>query len=1485
MKRSIRHLIIGFAVMTFALLSLLVTGATDSYLNDDPDLPPYTVTDGQFSKEEFMTRRAEGISQKRGISEGTAFDPQARPEALIEMAQQEERVSKMPKTHATEALLAPWVSLGPAPIPNGQFGPVSGRTISIAVHPTNPDIVYVGAAQGGLYRSTNGGTTWTTLLDSGLSLAIGAIAIAPSQPDTIYVGTGETGFCGDCFFGVGVYRIDNASTGAPVISGPFNDEVITDNDIFTGRGIGAIAVHPTNPAIIFVASGSGIGGIGGVANSVLPNRGLWRSTDATALDPSFTKMTMTGAGANNAMVDVVIDPGNPDLVLCGYGDALNLNEGGVYRSTNALSASPTFVRTFVAGLGVTNSRTELALHRSGGGVVTVYAATGFNGGTVQRSIDGGATWAQRIDNNFCSPQCFYDIGVAVDPTNADIVYVGGAPAQVFIRSINGGTSFTNNAATAVGLHVDSHAIAIAPSLPTTIYFGSDGGIYKSTDSGTTWVDKNNSQYLATQFMSLALHPIDRYFTIGGTQDNGTNFFQPSQLWTNTEGGDGGYTQIDQNAVNNTAVTMYHTFFNQTNAMGYSRSTNAGSSWSFFGCGFGGSIPNGMTCTVPAGGILFYAPMERGPGNPNTLYFGSNVLYRSANSGTTMVKVSQEGTMGGAVSAIGISPQNDNVRILGTSTGGIFGTSTGANPLLDLDALGQIPNNFVGRAVVDPNNVNTAYVTLNGFGINNVWKTTNLSTVNPTWTAVVAGLPQVPVSAFVIDPQDSNALYAGTDIGVYQSLDGGTSWLPFGTGLPRVAVFGAQISNVHRILRIATHGRGLYEIGIPGVGIPVPRPAGDGSSGPGGASALVAETCAPNNGAIDSSEAVTISYSITNVGGGPTTNLTATLQASGGVSLVPAGPQVQNYGAIPAGGTVTRNFTFTATGPCNGTLTPSFQLQDGAINYGIVSTTYTLGALVTGAPALAENFDAVVAPALPAGWTTAQTGTAPLWVTTTSVSDTAPNSASTDGTATPGDNSLTTPTFAVPAAPGMGTAPGVRLTFRNNYNTEGGFDGGVLEISIAAGPFVDIITAGGSFISGGYNGAIGVTDSVLTGRNAWTGNSGGFITTTVVLPPASYGQNAQLRWRTAYDTGTNPAGGGMRVDTVSIFTATRVCCGVPTAAGASLSGRVLTTSGAPLGGVTLRLTGAGLVSAITDSDGNYRFDGLETNKFYTVTPELANHHFSPANRSFSLVGNKTDAVFTAAPDAVLVANAIDTAEYFVRQQYLDFLGREPEAGGFNYWSEQVNACNGEADCIRTRRIDVSAAFFMSQEFKDTGSFVFRLYKGALGRQLRYSEFSADRAQVVGGPNIEASKTAFADAFVQRAEFAQKYQSSMSADAFVDALLQTMNDSAGVNLSSERAALISRYNEGASMNASRALVVRQLVDHDSFASAVYNQSFVAMQYFGYLRRTPDAEGFNFWLNVMNGDSGNYRGMVCSFITSTEYQRRFSTVVSHSNAECGQ
>jgi hypothetical protein len=247
------------------------------------------------------------------------------------------------------------------------------------------------------------------------------------------------------------------------------------------------------------------------------------------------------------------------------------------------------------------------------------------------------------------------------------------------------------------------------------------------------------------------------------------------------------------------------------------------------------------------------------------------------------------------------------------------------------------------------------------------------------------------------------------------------------------------------------------------------------------------------------------------------------------------------------------------------------------------------------------------------------------------------------------------------------------------------------------------------------------------------------------------------------------------------------------------------------------------------------------------------------------------------------NAIDSNVYFVRQQYLDFLGREPDQEGLVFWSGKLNQCNGHAACLRAGRVDVSAAFFESAEFGDTGAYVYRLYQGALGRQLSYNEFATDRRQVVGGANLDASKAALASAFVNRAEFAQKYRANTTAGSFVDAMLQTLRDSVGVDLSGDRNSLINRYNSGATINEGRATVLREVGDNAALSRATHNPSFVLMQYFGYLGRSAEPQGYAFWLNVLNNaDAGNYRGMVCSFLTSTEYQLRFGTVVTRSNAD---
>jgi HYR domain len=320
----------------------------------------------------------------------------------------------------------------------------------------------------------------------------------------------------------------------------------------------------------------------------------------------------------------------------------------------------------------------------------------------------------------------------------------------------------------------------------------------------------------------------------------------------------------------------------------------------------------------------------------------------------------------------------------------------------------------------------------------------------------------------------------------------------------------------------------------------------------GGATLVAESCTPANGALDPNETVTVSFCVQNTGGGNTTNLVGTLQATGGVTS-PNGPQ--NYGVVVAGGPVVcRNFTFTVTGTCGGTVTASIQFQDGATNLGTLTYTFTLGVQNI---AFTENFDGVTAPALPAGWVSAFTNGdgdctvgGPLctlgtnWTTSSAgipapAADTAPNSAFHNDPSCVTNNTLDTPTINI-------TSASSQLTFRNNFDLENTFDGGVLEISINGGAFTDIVAAGGSFSTGGYNGTISTGFlSPIAGRSAWTNTSAGFITTTANLPAAANGQPIKLRFRMASDCSVSDV--GWRIDTISIssgFVCSTACGGTP-----------------------------------------------------------------------------------------------------------------------------------------------------------------------------------------------------------------------------------------------------------------------------------------------------------------------------------------------------
>jgi hypothetical protein len=342
---------------------------------------------------------------------------------------------------------------------------------------------------------------------------------------------------------------------------------------------------------------------------------------------------------------------------------------------------------------------------------------------------------------------------------------------------------------------------------------------------------------------------------------------------------------------------------------------------------------------------------------------------------------------------------------------------------------------------------------------------------------------------------------------------------------------------------------------------------------------------------------------------------------------------------------------------------------------------------------------------------------------------------------------------------------------------------------------------------------------------------------------------------------------------------------PSAAAGTISGIITTSNGTPVEGTVVRLSGDQDRKTITDAKGRYSFANVDINGFYTVTPSRVNYHFNPFNRAFTQLGNQTEAAFGAAFTGDN-ANPLDTPEYFVRQQYVDLLGREPDEGGFNYWSDELLKCGADAACVNTRRSDIAAAFFIEQEFQQTGAFIYNVYKSSLGRQPGYPEYTGDRKLVVGGPELETEKAAFAASFVKRAEFVEKYQSHTTGESFVDALLQQVWQTSNVDLGAQRGVLLGLYQTGGDMNQSRALVIRQLVADPWFQHAEYNPAFVLTEYFAYLRRNAEPEGYDFWLNVLNNrEPDNLRGMVCSFITSAEYQNRFSSVVSHNNGECGR
>ena len=315
--------------------------------------------------------------------------------------------------------------------------------------------------------------------------------------------------------------------------------------------------------------------------------------------------------------------------------------------------------------------------------------------------------------------------------------------------------------------------------------------------------------------------------------------------------------------------------------------------------------------------------------------------------------------------------------------------------------------------------------------------------------------------------------------------------------------------------------------------------------------------------------------------------------------------------------------------------------------------------------------------------------------------------------------------------------------------------------------------------------------------------------------------------------------------------------------------------------------------VTDANGHYHFDNVETNGFYTLAPSRANFIFSPSQRSMSLLGQQTNAAFHASFTGA-IQNPLDTTEYFVRQQYLDFLNREPDEAGLGFWYNNVESCGTDAACRAARRVSTSAAFFLSIEFQQTGYLAYRTFLAAYGNRpqapvpITLSDFKLDAARLGNGVVVQApdwetmlsnNKQAYMKEFVQRLRFVELYPASLSPPAFVDQLFSN----AGITPDeSDRTAAISQFGfaETTSDLTARARALQMVAENSALAEQQFNQAFVLMQYFGYLRRDPesppdtDFSGYNFWLEKLDSFNGNFDNaeMVKSFLMSAEYRQRF-------------
>jgi photosystem II stability/assembly factor-like uncharacterized protein len=663
-----------------------------------------------------------------------------------------------------------WVQIGPMAIPKGQTYSaarvlVTGRVCAIAVDPAAPANIYIGTAKGGVWKTTDGGATWSPMSDQEISLSIGALTLDPTNPAIVYAGTGEGNMyylqsfineVQDSYYGAGLLKSTDGGAHWTLLGAAE----------FSGAAFFRIAIHPSNPNTVWAATSAGLfrstnGG------------GMW--TQMTNGLPTVNPLTTSGC------TDAAISPTDPDVVFTGFWGS------GVYKTSNASAANPSWSP---AGGGLPTLCNRVSIGISPSNPQRIYAAMNSH---VYASMDGGGSWsALAVTLSGCNFES-YSGNVAVDPATPDTVYVSGYPSLYkLMRDPVAGTWTAVN--TGLPIHPDNHSFAFDPSNHLTIYSGCDGGIYKSSDGGSTWTDSINRGICITQFEFLDQHPTSDAVVFSGTQDNGTEQFRNSPVFNHADDGDGGFVAIDQSNPHN----VIHEFYD----ISPTRSTAGGKfgTWSSINAGLSGSS-------------LFYPPFAMDETNSNNIAFGAQKVFIDNAQGTGGWP--QSVTLPGATGFVSaIDFVNSNLIYAGTIQGEIYKLtlSGGVWTAVALHA-SPLPARFIWDIDTLPADPNTVIVVVSGFGTGHVWRGV-ISGGSASWSDIsgtgATAVPDVPANAIVIDPAAPATFYVGTDIGVYRTTDGGATWNDFGEGLPNSAVYDLRLHDPTRLLRCVTHGRGMWE---------------------------------------------------------------------------------------------------------------------------------------------------------------------------------------------------------------------------------------------------------------------------------------------------------------------------------------------------------------------------------------------------------------------------------------------------------------------------------------------------------------------------------------------------------------------------------------------------------------------------------------------------------------------------------------------------